>query len=93
MESILVGMAERSPIAVALIIVVIVYVRAQNHGLKTFLSVLEKRDALLTTISDQCHNTQKETSKQTSNAIIDNTRVLGKVERALDKVNGYAQGR
>lgn len=88
-ETILTGIIKSSPIAAALLIVVIVYVRAQNKGLTTFLQAMSERDQKLTQISDRCHKVQVETSKVTADAINHNSKVLGKVERALDRVNGY----
>jgi hypothetical protein len=82
-------MIKSSPIAVALLIVVIIYVRAQNKGLNTFLAVMEKRDEKLTKISDQCHSTQIETSRMTTEAIRENTRVLAQVLRILERLNGH----
>jgi len=82
-------MLKSSPIAAALLVVVIVYVRAQNKGLHVFLKAMEKRDEKLTTISERCHQVQIDTSRATADAFNANSRMLAKVERALDRVNGY----
>ena len=71
-----------------MLIVVVVYVRAQHHGLKNFLAVLEKRDELLTVISDRCHETQRATTQQTTEALRETSRVMGQVTRAIDRMNG-----
>ena len=92
MEQFIDGLIKTSPIAVAMLIVVIVYVRSERQSREAFLAVLEKRDALLSTISERCHATQRETTKQTTDALLETSRMLGQVTRVLARVNGVTGG-
>lgn len=73
----IIDLAKYAPVPVACLIVIYKLVH-------TFLHHIEKRDEMLKTISDGCHEVQKDAIASMNR----NTETLGRVELVLSRLNG-----
>ncbi len=76
----IIDLIKYSPVPVACLIVIYKLVH-------TFLHHIEKRDAVLKTISDGCHEVQRNAIESMNR----NTEQLGRVEVLLTRINGVAK--